>query len=270
VRLLVEQGVPVRAVTRDPARATKMPELAGAEIFAGDSSVPETLSGAFDGVDKVYLVPPTVPQWDQLQTQLIELARHNNVQHIVRISSVGTAPDAVSMTLRSHWKGEREMERSGMAFTHIRSNSFYQNCLFDVSSIKGEDRFFSCVGRVRYAKVDTRDIARVVVLALTEPGHENQAYTLTGPEALTYREMATKLTRALGREIAYVDLPNEQYEEYLRSTGLPSWLAEEFVAMYGFYEEGSFVEETTDTIQRLLGRPPGSFDKFAEDYKAHF
>lgn len=266
----MEQGVPVRAVTRNPVRATKMPELAGSEMFVGDSSLPETLSGAFDRVEKVYLVPPTVPQWDQLQTQLIELARDNGVQHMVRISSVGTTADAVSMTLRSHWKGEREMERSGMAYTHIRSNSFYQNCLFDISSIKGEDRFYSCVGRVRYAKVDTRDIARVVALALTERGHENHAYTLTGPEALSYRDMAEKLTRALGREIAYIDLPNEEYEEYLRSTGLPDWLAKEFVAMYGFYEEGSFVEETTDTIRWLLGTPPGSFDKFAEDYRAHF
>jgi uncharacterized protein YbjT (DUF2867 family) len=71
-----------------------MGELAGADLFVADSAQPETLSNAFDGVEKVYLVPPTVPHWDDVQTQLIELARDHDVQHIVRISTVGTAPDA--------------------------------------------------------------------------------------------------------------------------------------------------------------------------------
>ena len=270
VRLLVERGVPVRTVARDPLRAMTTSELAGAELFTGDSSRPETLSGAFEGVEKLYLVPPTVPKWDEVQSQLIDMAQANGVQHIVRISTVGTASDAVSMTLRSHWKGEREMEQSGMAYTHIRSNSFFQNCLFDAASIKNEDRFFGCVGKVRYAKVDTRDLASVITLALTESGHENQAYTLTGPEALTYDDMAMGLSRALGRDIAYCDVSNDEYEEYLRSTGLANWLAAEFVAMYGFYEEGSFVEDITDTIQELLGRPPRSYAQFAEDYRAFF
>lgn len=270
VRLLVRSGVSVRAVSRDIDAAMALPELAGADLFEGDSALPETLIPAFEGVEKLYYVPPTVEEWATLQSQLIEIARDEGVQHMARISTVGTAPDADSMTLRSHWQGEREMEQSGMAYTHIRSNSFYQNCLFDKDEIARNDLFYSCVGNVRYAKVDTRDLAGVIALSLTQPGHENQAYTLTGPEPLSYHDMASKLSAALGREIRYVDLPNPDYRDYLVSTGLPTWLADEFVAMYGNYEEGSFVTETTETVQGLLGRPPRSFDDFARDYRSFF
>ncbi|HKY46612.1 MAG TPA: SDR family oxidoreductase [Acidimicrobiia bacterium] len=270
VRLLVEMGMPVRAVTRDRATAAALTELAGAELVVGDSAEPETLNAAFGGVDKLYLVPPTVFGWAEAQATLIEMARENGVRHIVRISTVGVAPDALSLTLRSHWRGEQEMEQSGMGFTHIRSNSFFQNCLFDSDEIIEHDRFFGCVGRVTYAKVDTRDVASVVALALAEPGHEGRTYTLTGPAAITYKEMAAGLSRALGRTIRYVDLPNPEYLEYLLSLDYPRWLAEEFVAMYGHYEEGSFVSQTTDTIEMLLKRPPRSFDTFATDYRSHF
>ena len=162
------------------------------------------------------------------------------------------------------------MERSGMGYTHIRSNSFFQNCLFDSKEIKEKGQFFSCVGTVRYAKVDTRDIASVIALALTEPGHEGQTYTLTGPEAITYEDMAVGLSRAAGRTIRYRDLSNADYLDYLLATGYPRWLAEEFVAMYGHYKEGGFVTQTTDTIEKLLKRPPRSFGEFAADYRTYF
>ncbi len=270
VRLLVEKGIPVRAVTRDREAASSLVDLAGAELFEGNSAEPETIAGAFQDIEKVYLVPPTAPGWADAQSELIDMAREQDVQHIVRISTVGVASDALSMTLRSHWRGEQEMERSGMGFTHIRSNSFFQNCLFDSEEINKRDRFFSCVGTVRYAKVDTRDVASVVALAITEPGHEGQAYTLTGPKAISYEDIAEGLSRAVGRSIQYVDLPNSAYLEYLLSTGYERWLAEEFVAMYGHYEEGGFVSQTTDTVEMLLMRPARTLDDFARDYRSYF
>jgi uncharacterized protein YbjT (DUF2867 family) len=175
------------------------------------------------------------------------------------------------MSSRFHWQGERALEQSGMDFTHVRANSFFQNCLLDAPTIKREGRFYSCVGGMRFAKVDTRDVASIVAAALTEEGHAGNTYEVTGPEALTYVDMADKLSRALGREIEYVDLTNDLYEQHLRESGFPDWLAREFVVIYGrgFYPEsrGNYV---TDTIERLTGRAPRSFDVFARDYAAAF
>jgi uncharacterized protein YbjT (DUF2867 family) len=271
VRQLVRRGAEVRAVTRDPAKAAEMPSLARAEIVSGDPSKPETLNGAFRGVERAYLVPPTAPAWDELQAELIERARREGVKHLVRMSAIGAGPEEPSMSLRFHWRGEKAVEASGLAYTHIRSNSFHQNTLLDAETLRAEGRFYGCVGDARFAKVDTRDVGEVIAKVLTEEGHEGRTYELTGPEALTYDDMAARLSGALRREIEYVDMPPDDYAGALAGAGLPGWLARELADLYGrgFYRAGgaSFV---TDTVERLLGRPPRSYDEFARDHADAF
>lgn len=264
---LVARGVEVRALTRDPERVRAIPELAGAELVAGDSSQPETLGGAFAGADGVYLVPPLAPGWNVMQAGLIETARLAGVRHLVRISAIGAGPGEPSMSLTFHWQGEQDVEASGIPFTHVRGNSFSQNTLFEAATIVGENRFYDCVGEAPFAKVDTRDVGEVVAKVLTEEGHEGETYELTGPEPLTYAEMARRLSAVLGREIEYVNLSVADRAAQLEATGLPDWMAREFSAIYGegFYGSGGGAR-TTDTIERLLGRPPRSFDDFARDY----
>jgi len=70
------------------------------------------------------------------------------------------------MSVRFHWNGERELEQSGMSFTHIRANSFFQNTLFDAPSIKSDGAIYSCVRTLRFAKLDTRDIGEVIAMVL--------------------------------------------------------------------------------------------------------
>ena len=270
-RQLLLRGEHVRALTRDRAKAEAMPALAGAEIAVGDSSKPETLEEAFAGVEKVYLVPPTEPGWDQMQSGLIQAARDADVRHIVKMSAIGAGPKEPSMSLRFHWQGEEEVEKSGMAWTILRGNSFHQNTLFDAETIKSEGKFYSCVGETRLAKVDTRDIGEVVARVLTEEGHEAQVYELTGPESLTYHDMAHHLSRVSHHTVEYVDMPHDDYAAHLRATGFPDWLAQEFVDIYGrgFYGEGRG-SYTTDTVQWILRRAPRRYDAFVHDYAEAF
>jgi uncharacterized protein YbjT (DUF2867 family) len=267
VRELTALGAPVRAVTRDPAGAG---DLAGADVWAGDSSQPDSLAAALEGASRLFLVPPTMPAWDVAEAGIVDVARRAGVEHVVRLSALGTHPDAASMSLRFHWDGERALERSGLAFTHIRANSFFQNTLFDAPSIKRDGTMGACVGRVRFAKVDTRDIGAVVARVLTEAGHEGQGYTLTGPASLSYHDLAAIMTRVLGREVRYVDLDPAQYSRLLVSQGFPAWLADEFAAIYGSFAPGSVVEETTATVEQLLGRPPRTFEEFVADHRDEF
>lgn len=265
---LLRGGAEVRVVTRDPERARTLPALAGTEVVAGDSSRPETLAAAFKGIDKVYYVPPTLPGWDEVQSATVALAADAGVQHFVKMSAIGVAADEPSMSLSFHWKGEQDVERSGMAWTHIRPSSFFQNVLLlDVPSLRDEGRFYAPLGDARVAKLDTRDIGEVVALVLSEPGHENRVYELTGPAAVTYAEMADVLSEALGRRIEYVDLTADEYEAHLVATGWPEWVAVEFASIYGrgFYRAGgsSFV---TTTVEDLLDRAPRSFADFAADH----
>jgi uncharacterized protein YbjT (DUF2867 family) len=265
-RLLLERGLPVRAMTREPERARQIEALQGAEIVAGDSYRPETLDGVFDGVEKLYYVPATDLDWDGPQTAIINAARDAGVQHIVRMSAIGAGADQPSMSLRFHFKGEQDIEASGTAYTHVRPNSFFQNCLYDAQPIKAEGRFYSAVADARFAKIDTRDIAEVVVKVLTEDGHEGRTYEITGPEPLSYAELAARLSTAVGKDIEFVNLSPEEYAASLEAIGFEDWNAEEFANIYGrgFYRE-SGGRHVTDTVERLLGRAPRSFDDWARE-----
>jgi uncharacterized protein YbjT (DUF2867 family) len=216
-------------------------------------------------------VPPLAPGWNAMQAAMIDAARRAGVRHLVRISAIGASADEPSMSLTYHWQGERELEASGMAYTHLRGNSFFQNTLFEAESIRAEGCFYDCVGDARFAKVDSRDIGAVVAVVLTDDGHDGRTYELTGPEPLTYAGMAARLGDAIGREIRYVDLSVEERAAQLRAAGFPDWLAQEFSSIYGrgFYgaSGGAY---TTDDVDRLLGRPPRSWDDFARDYAGAF
>jgi uncharacterized protein YbjT (DUF2867 family) len=271
VRQLLLRGEAVRALTRDRAKAEAIPALAGTELVVGDSSRPDTLGRAFDGADRVYLVPPTELGWDDMQSGLVAAAGRAGVSHIVKLSAIGAGPDQPSMSLTFHWQGEQEIEASGIPYTHLRANSFFQNTLYDATTIKEEGKFYSCVGDARFAKIDARDIGEIVAAVLTEDGHAGKTYELTGPEPLTYDDLAGRLTAVLGRSIHYVDMSADAYAAALATTVFPAWFAREAADIYGrgFYRagQGAF---TTDAVQTLLGRPPRRFDDFVRDYAEAF
>ncbi|MBB3084607.1 SDR family oxidoreductase [Geodermatophilus sabuli] len=268
VRHLVQRSLPVRVVSRDPSRAVENPALRGAELVAGDSSRPETLAEAFRDVEKLYLVPPTHPGWDETQSAMIDMAAAAGVRHAAKLSVFGADPAEPSLILRFHHRGEQEIQRRGIGFTHIRANSFFQNVLLlDAPAIKAQSAFYSCVGDARFAKVDARDIGEVVATVLSEPGHENRTYELTGPDPLTYDDIAAELSRALGREIRYVDMPPDDYAALLISVGVPQWLAEEFATLYGRGKQRAGASaRVTSTVEDLLGRPPRSFADWAREH----
>jgi uncharacterized protein YbjT (DUF2867 family) len=268
---LLARGEPVRAVTRDREKAAAIPELAGAEIVIGDPANPDEVRSLFAGVDKLYLVPPTVPDWHRMQSALIDAARAAGITHAVRISAIGADPGEPSMSLRYHWQGEQDLERSGMAYTHVRANSFCQNLLRAVGTIRGDGKLYNCFGQTRVGIVDTRDVGEVVAKALTEDGHRGQTYELTGSEAITFDEIAERLSAAVGYTVEYVDMPVTEYETALQAAGLPEWWAKELADINGrgFYGAGGCAR-VTSTIEELLGRPPRSFDDFARDYADAF
>jgi hypothetical protein len=99
--------------------------------------------------------------------------------------------------------------------------------------------------------VDIRDIAAVAAAALTQDGHEGKTYDLTGPEALTHGDMAEKLSKAVGREIQYVDVPEEAMMGALLSVGLPHWQVDGLIEDYAHYRRG----EASSSLQGFTMRP---------------
>jgi uncharacterized protein YbjT (DUF2867 family) len=123
--------------------------------------------------------------------------------------------------------------------------------------------------RARQSLVDVRDIAEVSVQALTGTGHEGKTYDITGPESLSYEDVAGKLSAAIGRTIRYVDVPPEAALESMRKAGMPEWNARAVTQLYRTFATGE-AAGVTDTVDRIKGRPPISFDQFIRDHAAAF
>ncbi|MGH3765666.1 MAG: hypothetical protein ACRDTX_11050, partial [Pseudonocardiaceae bacterium] len=124
-------------------------------------------------------------------------------------------------------------------------------------------------GDAKMALVDPRDVAAVAAVVLAEDGHEGRTYPLTGPEAVTYHEVAQQLSAAIGRPVAYADSPDPAAREAMVFRGMPEWLADQVVILWGQPRRGA-ATTTTDVVRVLTGREPRTVAEFARANAATF
>lgn len=254
---------PLRAAfhSQDKAAAAR---AQGIEAVAIDYASPPTLRAAFDGCERLFLLGPNTVDQTALETAAVEAAAAVGVIHIVKQSVLGAESEDYSLA-RVHRPVERAIEASGMAWTFLRPNSFMQNVVtFMRPTIQAESAFYSASGDARISHVDVRDIAAVAVQVLTAPGHAGQAYTLTGPEAMTYDELAGELSRALGRTITHTSLPPQALKQALIEEGLPEAIADRLLDLERYFREGR-PSAVTDDIRRVTGRAPRRFADYARE-----
>lgn len=236
----------------------------GIDATTIDYNQPESLHTAFQGCDKLFLLGPNVINQTQLEINAVEAAKAAGVQHIVKQSVMGAAEEAFSLAL-VHRPVEKVIESSGMAWTFLRPNSFMQNVMtFMSESIKAESVFYSASGEARISHVDVRDIVSVAVSALTDPNHTGKAYTLTGPEALTYDGIAQALSQALGRPIHHISLSVSDYKRGMLDEGMPAEIADRMLDLERLFRENQ-ASRTTDDIRKVIGRVPRRFAVFARE-----
>jgi uncharacterized protein YbjT (DUF2867 family) len=218
----------------------------------------------------VFLLSAPEQRQAELQSNLIEAAKSAGVRHIVKLSAIGVGSGLELISLgRLHRQTEEEIERSGIAYTHLRPNGFMQNSFMFANTIKTQNAFYAPLGDARVSYVDARDVSSVAFATLTENGHENQAYEITGPEALSYHDMAREFSAALGKEVKYVDVPMEAAREAMLGLGMQEWLVNALVELFNFYGEGR-ADKVTDVVRTATGKEPITFSQFARAYSQVF
>jgi len=265
LKQIAATGAKVRAAFQTVTKAAAAPS--GVEIATMDYNKPETLQSALKGVDRIFLVGPPTPNLPALERKAIDEIKQSGVRHVVKLSAMG-GRDAIFP--RQHADSEDYIKSSGVAYTFLRPNGFMQNFItYNGATIKTQNAFYGSQGDGKVSHIDLRDIAAVAVKTLTEGGHEDKAYTLTGPEALSNARVAEILSEDTGREIKYVDLTAEQFKQALLGAGLPEWSANALVDLQQFYRRGG-VSAVTRDVEQLLGRKPTSFEQFSRDYAQAF
>lgn len=260
-------GVPVKALVRNPEKAAAI-SLPGVEIVKGDLSQPETVESALVGVDKVVMVSPYHPDLVMLERNLIAAAQQVNIGHVIKFSVLGADPNAKGTIFYWHGQTEKDLEASGVPYTHLRPNAFMQGLLGFAGSI-AQGGIYMPAADAKISWVDIRDIAAVAVKVATESGHEGKIYTITGPEALTYDEVAAKLSAAIGKPVNYVNVSPQDLKQSLLGFGLPEWMIDGINDLYEAYRAGVGAT-VTDTVKTVGKKDPISFDQFARDYAQAF
>lgn len=268
LKQLREAGQPVRAAFRNPQKANDV-KARGIDAVAFDFADRNAIANALKGVDKLFLLGATLPDQTQLEINVVEEAKKAGVKHIVKLSVFG-APAEEFTIARWHRPVEKAIEASGVTYTFLRPSGFMQNFVnYSGDTIRSQGAFYGSGKDSRIAVVDVRDIAAVAVKAFTESGHENKAYELTGPEALTNAEIASKLSAAIGKPVNYVDIPIDALRAGATSSGMPDFYVDALVDLEKYYLAGK-AAQLSGNVEKVTGRKPRNFDDFARDYAGAF
>ena len=274
---LLQKGARLRALVRDEARAADL-RAAGVELVVGDVSDADTVRRALKGAEKAFLTLPNGRHQLEQEKQFTDLAVAAGVKHLVKMSSMEAVAHAETPIPRAHWAVEEYIRGSGLTWTMVKPNFFMQNLLSSAGSIKAQRRFSLPMGNGTTGMADIRDIGAVCAEVLTGDGpagqgfagkgHAGQSYEITGPEVLTFHEVADRFSAVLGEKVEYVPMPMEQFRERM-SKILEPWHLNAVCELFREIAEIG-LDHTTDTFRKLIGRDPRSVTQFIQDHVALF
>jgi len=267
VRRLAEKNIQVRALTRNPSESGKNGTVEWAKGNFNDAA---SLNRAMLGVDKVVLISPAHSAMVEHQTAVIDAAKAAGVKHIVKLSGLGAGPDAPIQLPRLHHEIERKIIASGIAYTFVRPNLFMQVLLGSASTISAQGAIYAPAGDGAISFTDVNDIADVIVCALTQSGHEEKIYEVTGPAALTYGQAAETIGMALDKPVIYIAVSPEAARDSMLSSGMDKWLVTAFLELFSIYRAGYGTAVLSDAIERVTGHAANNFSAFAESHKSLF
>ncbi len=258
-------GQEVRALVHDESKAQPLRE-AGVEVVVGDMERPDTLGKAVAGADHIYLITTNGPTAAAQARNLIEAAQGAGRPHIVRQTGFGTSKSRIIQQLEEI---ERLLEGSGLPFTLVKPTFFMQNLMMAAQTVASDGMVYMPFKEGRLGMVDVRDVVDVAFAVLTSAGHEGKSYILTGPASISLHDVADGLTKALGKQVTYVDVPPEAAREAIVGMGMPEWVADGLIELMEGFSEG-FADMTTPHVAQLTGHPARSFETFARDFAQVF
>jgi uncharacterized protein YbjT (DUF2867 family) len=264
-QLIAQRDVPVRVLVRHPEKMAPLAQ-AGVEVFPGDLDSPESIDQAMQGVSKVVLV--TQPVLSE-ELSVIDSAQRAGIEHVVKITNKS---DAHSPIARRRIQSEIEdaLVASGLSYTLLRNNAYMQNFLMMAAGIAETSSFRTATGDGRIGHVDVRDVAAIAAeIAISPAAHAGKTYWPTGPESLSGTDVAEIFTKVLGRSITFHPISFEEQKQAMIDVGLPGPVAKDNALAVAWMADGD-CDYVTDDLPEVLGRPAGSFERFASDYAETF
>lgn len=254
VPLLVQRDLDVRCLVH--AGGTRL-ESAEVDVVEGDLHDPVSVAGALEGCDRLFLLSPPHPDQVRRECAVVDAAVRAGVRHVVALSVIGADRGSASDLARWHAAIDEHVRATGLAATLLRPTAFMQVHL-SPSGAAADGHWYGCTGDGAHAFVDVADVAAAAAAVLGADDPLTGTVELTGPEALSMPEAAEVYGRALGREVTYGDLPPKQLAGAMTGNGVPPFLAEAIVALYGTIGEGHLAT-VSNRVEELTGRAPAGY-----------
>jgi len=274
--LLLDRGLPVRAmVRREDDRAAAL-RVAGAEVVIGDLLEPADVYGVVRGCRRVYFGMSVSAGYLEATVTMTAVARELGVNAVVNMSQMTVSQMDVQNTTRSHqqrqhWLGEQALAWSGLPVVTIRPTMFLESFLpLAGATVRDRGRIELPFGHGKTSPVSAADVARVVATVLADTGpHVGRIYELTGPQSQDMHGVAREFSDALNRDITYSDVSPDDWERELRRAGLPEHLMGHLVTMGELHRAGRY-DRMADGVERVTGQPPLSVREFVSLHADEF
>ena len=268
VRALAARGSRVRAFVRDPGKARdKLGENVG--LAVGDFADTGSVCAALEGADALLLSCADDPRRVGWETAAIDAAAAAGVRRIVKLSAATAEPGSPVAFWDWHGQVEQYLRASGTGWVILRSGWYMSNLLAAASRVAAEGRLYAPAGEAQIAMIDPRDVGAVAAAMLSNPGHEGQTYLLTGPRAITYAQVAAGLSAATASTVEFVDVPGDAARQAMIGDGMPGFVADQIVRMFGMLRQGVAAQVSPD-VETLTGSAPRDFASFARDHARLF
>jgi uncharacterized protein YbjT (DUF2867 family) len=277
--LLLRRRLPVRAMVRNEDDRAAALRAAGAEVVVGDLLEPADVYRVVNGCRRVYFGMTVSPRYLEASVIMAAVAREIGVSVLVNMSQMTVSQMNIQNTTpshqqRQHWLSEQALAWSGLPVVTIRPTVFLEGFFLPLvaPAVRGRNRIELPFGRGKTNPVSSADVAQVVAIILASPDprpHIGQIYELTGPRSQDIYAIAGEYSKALNREITYVDIPPEDWEQELKKAELSEHLTQHLVTMAALNRAGRY-DRMTDGVQRLTGRPPMSVQEFVSLHAEEF
>jgi uncharacterized protein YbjT (DUF2867 family) len=259
--LLKRGGNTIRVAVRNAAKAEAL-EKKGAQPVDFEWGNAEKMAAALKGVDKLFLLTPFSNDQVEVGKQLVDAAKAAGVKHIVKLSAIGCDMEPGIQLGRWHRAIEKHIEASGIAYTFLRPNNFFENFVNYYPPAQ-DGVIYLPFGEGKVSWIAGEDIGEAAAVALTQDGHANKAYNLTGSEALGAGEIAAILKEVSGSNIRYMDVPESVALEGIKKFGAPDWMADAMMELHAVDKAG-YAAAITDDFKNITGHAPMTFKAFAK------
>ena len=263
---LVSAGHEVRAFVRNEEKAQSLKD-AGAEIYIGDLDQGDTIDGALEGIEKVYLCTWNGPTASAQGKNIVDaIKRAGTKPFIVRHSAYGTDGSRLIQQIN---EVDNAIQGSGVPWTSIKPTFFMQNMMMASPSIQNGGNIYWDWADGKAGMIDIRDVADSALGALTGKAEQGKEYILTGPDSISMHDVAASFAKVLGKEINYVAVPHEAAKESMMGMGFPEFIVDGYIELNHGFTEG-YANTTTGNVEALSGHSPRSIDDFTKDFKENF